>query len=182
MVTDPQTEAHPLSSPSVAPSSPPRARLGRWVIPLVAVIVVALDQLTKAWVLRFLPENTAWAPIPALARFFTIVHVTNTGAAFGIFKDRSFLFILIAIVVSIAIIAYSRYLPHGRFWVRFSLGLQLGGAVGNLIDRVRFGHVTDFINVGIDNLRWPAFNIADSAIVVGVILLALIVFTEKDGR
>lgn len=180
MVTDSQTETH-LSSPA-APSSQPRARIGRWVIPLVAVVVVTLDQLTKAWVLGFLPENTAWAPIPSLARFFTIVHVTNTGAAFGIFKDRSFLFVLIAIVVSIAIIAYSRYLPHGRFWVRFSLGLQLGGAVGNLIDRVRFGHVTDFINVGIDDLRWPAFNIADSAIVVGVILLALIVFTEKDEK
>jgi len=180
MVTDPQTETH-LSAPA-ATSSRVGARISRWVIPLVAVIVVALDQLTKAWVLRVLPENTAWAPIPALARFFTITHVTNTGAAFGIFKDRSFLFVLIAIVVSIAIIAYSRYLPHGRFWVRFSLGLQLGGAVGNLIDRVRFGHVTDFINVGIDDLRWPTFNIADSAIVVGVILLALIVFTEREEK
>ncbi len=157
-----------------------RSKLGGWAIPTIAAVVLALDQISKAWVLHTLPENAAWVPIPALSRFLTITHVTNTGAAFGLFKDRGLLFILIAVAVSVAIIAYSRFLPQGQFWVRFSLGLQLGGAIGNLIDRVRFGHVTDFITVGIDDLKWPTFNVADSAIVVGVIILALIVFTEKE--
>jgi signal peptidase II len=158
-----------------------RTKLGGWTIPAVAAIVLVLDQMSKAWVLRTLPENAVWVPIPALSRFLTITHVTNTGAAFGLFKDRGVLFILIAIAVSAGIVIYSRYLPQGRFWVRFSLGLQLGGAIGNLIDRVRFGHVTDFITVGIDDLKWPTFNVADSAIVVGVIILAFIVFTEKES-
>ena len=163
------------------PTSDLRAqRLGPWVIPLVAAVILALDQITKAWVLAALPQNAAWVPIDALSRFLTITHVTNTGAAFGLLKDRGIVFILIAIVVSVAIVLYSRHLPQGQVWVRFSLGLQLGGAVGNLIDRLRLGHVTDFITVGIDNLKWPTFNVADSAIVVGVILLALILFTEKE--
>ncbi len=159
---------------------PFRFNLGRWVIPITAAVVLALDQLTKAWVLRTLPENAVWVPIPALSRFLTITHVTNTGAAFGLLRDRGILFILIAIVVSAAILIYSRYLPQGQFWVRFSLGLQLGGAIGNLTDRLRLGHVTDFITVGIDDLKWPTFNLADSAVVIGVIILAIIVLTEEE--
>ncbi len=157
-----------------------RDKLGGWTIPAIAAVILALDQLSKAWVLSHLGRNEYWNPIPALSRFLTITHVTNTGAAFGLLRDQGSLFIIIAAVVSVAIIVYSRYLPQGQFWVRFSLGLQLGGALGNLIDRVRFGHVTDFITIGIDDLTWPTFNIADSAIVVGVILLAFIVFTEKE--
>jgi len=155
-------------------------KLGKRIILILALFIFTLDQTTKAWVLRNLAENEQWAPIPALSRYFTITHVTNTGAAFGLFRDQSILFVIIAIVVIIAILVYSRYLSHGQFWVQFSLGLQLGGAAGNLVDRVRLGRVTDFITIGIDDKTWPTFNIADSAIVVGVIILALIVFTEKE--
>lgn len=159
---------------------PLREKLNRWAIPAIGAVVFALDQLSKLWIARTLPENAVWVPIPALSRFFTITHVTNTGAAFGLFRDRSILFILIAVVVSLAILVYSRYLPQGQFWVRFSLGLQLGGALGNLTDRVRAGRVTDFITIGIDDLKWPTFNLADTAIVIGVIILAIIVFTERE--
>jgi len=144
----------------------------------VAALVLALDQLSKAWVLRHIPLNEAWAPIPSLARYFTFTHVTNTGAAFGIFPNGGAIFLAIAVVVVVAIVVYTRYLSTERWPVLLSLGLQLGGALGNLIDRLRFGHVVDFL----DFKFWPTFNVADSAIVVGVALLAYLVLTEKDDK
>jgi signal peptidase II len=130
---------------------------------------LVLDQLTKRWIERNLPIGESIVPFPALSDLFSITHFTNTGAAFGLFRDQGILFVIIAIVVVVAIIVYSRYLPHDQRLVQIALGLQLGGALGNnLIDRPRQGYVTDFIYFHF----WPAFNIADMAIVVGVFLLA----------
>jgi len=152
-------------------------RRGKWFLLLpVAALVLVLDQFSKAWVLRNIPPNEAWAPIPALANIFVFRHVTNTGAAFGLFRNGGTVLLAIAVVVVVAIIVYTRYLSTERWLVLVSLGLQLGGALGNLTDRLRFGHVVDFL----DFPYWPTFNVADSSIVVGVALLALLVLTEEE--
>lgn len=146
-----------------------------WVILGTAAIVVALDQLTKRWIEANLPIGSSLVPFPSLSDFFTITHFTNTGAAFGLFRDQGILLLVIALVVLVAVIVYARYLPLERPLVQLALGLQLGGAIGNnLIDRLRLGHVTDFIYFHF----WPAFNVADMAIVSGVALLALVLLQE----
>ena len=164
---------------------PGRIKPGWGVILGTAAIVVLLDQITKRWIERTLPLHESIIPVPALGDFFYITHFTNTGAAFGLFRDQNILFVAIAAVVVLSIIVYSRYLPHDRLLVQVALGLQLGGAVGNMIDRVRLGHVTDFLyfhRLPIINQPWPAFNVADMAIVSGVILLALFMLTYKEPQ
>ncbi len=140
----------------------------------MAVSVLALDQLTKVWVSASLPEGGWWSPLPGLWRVFRITHITNSGAAFGIFPNQGNFFVLIAVAVALAIVLYYRYLPAGGWLVRLSLGLQLGGAVGNLLDRLRYGHVVDFIDIGF----WPIFNVADVSIVGGVAVLAYCLWRE----
>jgi signal peptidase II len=150
---------------------------GRGLVFAIAALVVLADQASKALVLRYLAVNEAWAPIPDLSHLFTITHVTNTGAAFGLFQDRGMLFMIIAVVVVVAIVAYYRYLPTEHVLVRVSLGLQLGGALGNLVDRLRFGHVIAFF----DFKFWPVFNIADASLFVGVLILAYYLLREGEG-
>jgi signal peptidase II len=144
------------------------------VLPVIAVLVFAADRLSKYWVVTHLELNTAWAPIPALERLFVFRYATNTGAAFGIFPDWGSVFALIAVVVVVIIVLYYRHLPQGQWLLRVGLGLQLGGALGNLWDRVRIGHVTDFIDFHI----WPVFNVADLSIVSGVVILAFCLLRE----
>lgn len=152
-----------------------------WIILLgTAALTLAADLASKTLVVNNLPLNTSQAPpLSFLEPVFSLTYTTNTGAAFGLFADRGVLFILIAFAVIAAIIFYYRYLPEGYGWVRLALGLQLGGALGNLIDRLRQGYVIDFIDLNFWPLKdWPIFNIADSAIVVGVSLLAILMLFE----
>ncbi|UCC89758.1 MAG: signal peptidase II [Anaerolineales bacterium] len=140
----------------------------------VAILVLVLDQLTKVWVSATLPEGGWWSPLPGLWRVFRITHITNSGAAFGMFPNQGNFFILVAVGVALAIVFYYRYLPTEQWLVRVSLGLQLGGAIGNLLDRIRYGHVVDFVDIGF----WPIFNVADVSIVTGVIVLAYSLWRE----
>jgi len=114
------------------------------------------------------------------------VHWNNTGAAFGIMQGQGGIFIVIAVVVIVAALVYLRYLPAGTWLIKLCLALQLGGAAGNLIDRIQFGQVTDFVLLTLPVngrvLQWPAFNVADSSIVVGVILLAFLLLREDGQR
>lgn len=142
---------------------------------LVAAVVIALDQFSKAIVEARMPLNTTYAPIPSLEAFFRITHVSNTGAAFGLFAQGSMVFTIVAIVVSLVIVFYSFSLPPGLLPLRLALGLQMGGALGNLIDRFRLGHVTDFLDFG----PWPVFNVADTSIVAGVAILAVLMLLEQ---
>lgn len=150
-------------------------KTGWWVLPLTAILTLVVDQATKYLVVSNLALYESWAPIPALAGRIDIHYVTNTGAAFGLFQDGGLFFVIVAIVVSVFILLYHRHLPDGQWLIRLGLGLQLGGAVGNnLIDRLRWGHVIDFVDVHF----WPVFNVADSAIVCGVALLAFLLLRE----
>ncbi len=134
-----------------------------------AFVVLILDQVSKNLVRRYLPLNEPTMPVAWLDPVFTFRHIQNTGAAFGIFPGGGTVFMSIAVVVVIGIIIYFGRLDRPAPLLRIALGLQLGGSLGNLIDRLtQSGAVTDFVD-----FRWfPVFNVADSAITVGTIVLA----------
>jgi len=143
---------------------------GKWrhvVFLLIALLIAGADQLSKIWIGSY-PEEQAIFD----TGLFRIIHTHNTGAAFGLFQGHSFTLTVVASVTIAVILVYAlfiyRYFPllDNRLG-RLALGLVLGGAVGNLVDRLRFGYVTDFIDFGF----WPAFNIADSAVTIGIIIL-----------
>ena len=137
------------------------------ILPLVAVLILLADQASKAWVIQNIPLNTTLDIIPLLRNIFVLTHITNSGAAFGLFPQLSIVFTFVALAVSVVIVFYYRSIPAGQWIVRLSLGLQLGGAIGNLIDRLRFGSVTDMFYIRFS----PVFNVADLSIVCGVGLL-----------
>jgi len=134
-----------------------------------AAAVIALDQLTK-WLAS--SRLLMGRPVPVLDDFvrFTLVH--NTGAAFGLFPGSRIPFIVIS-VVAIAVVIYLFLRETYRSLAnRILLGCILGGAIGNLVDRARLGWVVDFIDIGVGSVRWPVFNVADSAVTLGVLILA----------
>jgi signal peptidase II len=134
----------------------------------IALVVIALDQYVKEVVRRNLPLNQSWMPIAWLDPIVTLTYVRNTGAAFGLFPSMGPLFAIVAIAVVIIVIVFYRQLSAASWVLRLAFGLQLGGAVGNMIDRLTVHYVTDYIDFRI----WPIWNIADGAVVVGTCLLA----------
>lgn len=146
-----------------------------WYLALIALATISLDQFTKQLVVSNLRPGESWMPLDWLAPIVTVTHVHNTGAAFGIFPAGGLAFTVLGIIVTGAIIYYFHQLPPGEWLARSALGLQLGGAIGNLIDRFRQGYVTDFINFKV----WPVFNVADSSIVVGVAILLIVILIEE---
>jgi signal peptidase II len=145
-----------------------------WSLLAGAGVVVAVDQWTKHLVRTNLAFGEVWgAPIPIIP-FFRIVHWRNTGAAFGLFPDGGLVFTIVAGLVTVAILYYFPRIPAGHALLRAALTLQLGGAIGNLIDRILRGPVTDFLSVG----EFPVFNVADACISTGVALLLLTMWLE----
>lgn len=152
----------------------------------IAAIVVIIDQISKWLVVKYVPLYSNINLLP----FLDVTHIRNTGAAFGIFGDlpvslRIPLFVLV-LVAAVAVILYflSKTDPGDRL-LRISLGLILGGAIGNSIDRFTLRYVTDFIDFhwfGNPSLHWPPFNLADTAITIGVILILLDSFILKRGK
>jgi signal peptidase II len=143
----------------------------------VAGTVIALDQWTK-WLVRTNIEFGAqWLPewLPWLSPYARIVHWYNSGAAFGMFQNGNLVFTTLAILVVIAIIYYYPQVEAEDWTLKLAMGLQLAGASGNLIDRLMVGKVTDFISIG----TFPVFNVADSSITVGVIVLLLGVWVKE---
>ena len=134
----------------------------------IALLVVIADQLSKAWI----RANLTPGQVLVDKGFLQIIHVQNTGASFGIFKDHT-LIIIVAVFIEIILILFIVYLFRNRLsfidsmLMRTGAGLIIGGAIGNQIDRIRLGRVTDFI----DFKFWPAFNVADASAVVGVIIV-----------
>ncbi len=147
-----------------------------FLLAILAGAVLILDQATKELVRTQLDFGEIWMPIEAIRPYMHIVHWSNTGAAFGMFQQGGMVFTILAIVVSAAIIWYYRDSDSATWLVRIALGLQLGGALGNLTDRLLHAtEVTDFIWFGF----FPAvFNVADGAISLGVALLALDMLLE----
>jgi signal peptidase II len=141
----------------------------------IASLVLALDQLSKYLVRTKLSFGQTWSPFPWLSGLVRVVYWNNTGAAFGFFPSGGLLFTIIAIIVSAAILYYYPRLPRGYLPLRLALGLQLGGAIGNLIDRLFHGTVIDFISVG----SFPVFNLADSSISLGVAILIVTMWTDE---
>jgi len=149
-----------------------------WLLFLVASIIVILDQTTKAIVRNSLAVNEYWSPWPWLTPIARIVHLSNTGVAFGMFQGMGTVFAILAVIISGAIIYYYPRIPAEDWTLRVALCMQLGGAVGNLIDRITQGFVTDFVSVG----NFAVFNVADSCITVGVGVLILGVWLQERRK
>ena len=144
-----------------------RFRRFAWPL-LVAALILAADQTTKWLVVRWLGPNRGDHRVDLLDPLLAVEYVENTGAAFGTFRGHGGFLGLLAVVVLGGLLVYYGRMPNPNRWIVMSVGLLLGGACGNLLDRARLGHVVDFVAVGV----WPKFNLADSAISVGVVLLA----------
>ncbi len=162
---------HREAMPASRPSSPLVGQLEMWI----AAMIVVVDQIAKALLRSKLPLHDDLSIIPGVLSF---THVRNTGAAFGLLNAIDFPFkaALIAIVAAaalVAIAAYAARLAPGQKMARIGLALILGGAVGNLIDRVAFGYVLDFVDVYWRSYHFWAFNVADSAITIGVCVMVL---------
>jgi signal peptidase II len=140
----------------------------------VALAVFVLDLITKSIVRENLAIGESWPDEDWLVK---ITHVTNTGAAFGILQDQGLFLVVTAVIAIGAIVFYYLFPPLEHGLLRLALGLQLGGATGNLLDRIRFGEVTDFI----DFPRYPEFNVADSSIVIGLFVIGAFFILNERG-
>jgi signal peptidase II len=160
---------------------------GKWwwniVFSIVAVSVVVGDQMSKAWI----RSNLALGESSPEGGFFFFTHIRNTGASFGLFREYSFQLTIIAFVAIGIVLFYAFFITRcypvlNNMISKSALGSILGGAVGNLIDRLRFGYITDFIGVG----AWPPYNVADASIVTGVVVFAgsllYLVFGQERGK
>jgi len=133
----------------------------------VAAVVLAADQITKAWLTSFLAPGQSVDVVGDLVR---LVHGQNAGGLFGLFQGQALPFGLISFVVVGIIVAY--HARSGRNpYLSITLGLLLGGALGNLVDRLRLGYVVDFVDAGLGSVRWYTFNVADAAISCAILLL-----------
>ncbi|KPK97991.1 MAG: lipoprotein signal peptidase [Omnitrophica WOR_2 bacterium SM23_72] len=142
------------------------------MIPIILFTVLSLDQLTKFLISKNL---SILESVPVIQHVFHLTLVANRGAAFGILRNQTLLFIFTSLLAIVLILSNLRKNRH-RGLYSFSLSLILSGALGNLIDRLRFGYVIDFLDFRI----WPVFNIADSAITIGAILLGWSILFQKD--
>lgn len=142
---------------------------------LVAMGVLALDQLVKYWVLTTMVEGQS---IPLIQNIFHLTFVKNYGAAFGILAHNRSFFIAVGLAVAGLILYFYRQVAEKHQLMTWSLALLLGGAVGNLIDRIRLGYVVDLFDFRV----WPVFNVADMAIVGGVMLLGWIIMRMPENE
>jgi signal peptidase II len=150
---------------------------------LVSALVLGLDQWTKAWVLRTLPEFT---PVPVIEGMWNWYRTYNTGAAFSFLADaggwQTWLFVALALVISALMVVMLLRTPRHDWRGAWPLALIIGGALGNVIDRFLYGHVIDFIQWHLGAYYWPAFNVADSAVVCGAIGLAFSGMSSGKGQ
>lgn len=147
-------------------------------------IVLALDQLTKTAIASSLPLNASQSIIPG---FFNLVHVHNKGAIFGFFSQpgNSLVYLLLTLASLAAlglVIYYFIKTPSTEWLLKVSLSLILAGALGNMIDRVCRGYVIDFLDVFVRNWHWPSFNVADSSITTGALLMVLALFWKRSPK
>jgi len=157
------------------------ATLGRWVgFFAIAAIVVVVDQVSKAWVVAGFPLNE---PVQVIGDLLRIWYIQNAGALFGLFQQQALLFGLVSLVVIAVIIwLHGKMSGSGGWLATAGLGLLLGGAVGNMIDRFRYGYVVDFVDIGIGEWRFFTFNVADACIDIGIVVLVVLAFAPAIGE
>lgn len=155
----------------------PKTRFGirPW---LVFILTVLADQVSKALVQRTLHLRES---VQIIGSFLKFTYILNPNGAFGLPIGGKSFFIVFSVIAGLFILYYLFVLPREKTWSKGALALILGGAVGNLIDRFRFGEVIDFIDVGVRSTRWPVFNVADSGVTVGVILLLYALVLKKES-
>jgi len=156
-----------MALPSDSPSPAHRASLRLF---LTALAILVADQVVKKLVVTVMGLGDTVSVFGSVVR---ITRTENTGAAFGLMRGRNVVFIIVSGAAAAAIVAFRREIAKLRMAEQLGFALILGGALGNLVDRARLGAVVDFIDIGIRGARWPAFNVADSAITIGVMLLAV---------
>lgn len=146
------------------------------LVACIAATVFVVDRITKVAVASGLALG---ASVDVVGPWVRITHVQNSGAAFGLLPERTTLLSILSVVAVVAILYYYRRLAAGSPFIAATLGMQLGGAFGNLLDRLRQGYVVDFVDVGVpDGPRFWAFNVADSSIVVGIIIVMALLWWE----
>ena len=157
----------------------PERRGGRnfLIAAIVLIAIVVADQASKAWILTRLGPRGDTNEIKIIPGVLRFVYVENSGAAFGLFQGKSPVLTILAMVVIAFLVVYFRHAIAGSLWLSVALGLQLGGAMGNVADRFRHGFVVDFVNVP----KFWTFNVADSAITIGVVMLGLFLVTRDPG-
>jgi signal peptidase II len=144
----------------------------------IAAGIIALDQWTKSLIRNTLAVGEIWSPWDWLMPYARVVHWQNTGVAFGMFQDNNVLFTVLVSIIALVIIIYYPQLTEGDWFLMIALSMQLGGAVGNLIDRLTVGHVTDFISVG----NFAVFNVADASVTVGVGIMILGLWVQENKQ
>lgn len=147
---------------------------------IIVTLILVFDQITKAVVRANIPYGGVWMPLEWLRPYLKFVYIHNSGAAFGLFQNGGLIFGVMAVLVSAFIVYYYPQIPQDEKLMRVALAMQMSGALGNLIDRIRFGRVTDFVSVG----NFPVFNVADSCITIGVglLILAMWMAERKEKR
>jgi signal peptidase II len=166
------------------PDSPTGRLLRYRLFWLLALGILAVDQVTKFWIQQALPPGSygpgGW--IPVVPGFLYWVHVHNTGAAWGLFRDGALFLAGLAAVVLALLYRFRHALELRHPYNQWVFGLIVGGILGNFVDRVLYGHVVDFIDVHLPviDYRWPAFNVADSGICIGVLLYAIAAFFPEQ--
>jgi signal peptidase II len=174
-------DAAPSVEPSPVPARPPVPTSQHWAafFALAGGIVVA-DQVVKQWVIATVAYGTR---MPIVGDYVRIEPVQNSGALFGLFGNQAYLFAALSIgVVGLIVWFHGRSVVTNGWFATLALGLLLGGAVGNLADRLRLGYVVDFVNMGVGDLRFYTYNVADAAISAALVLLILMAFWPSPRR
>jgi len=166
----------PASVEAGQPRETPSGRRRRWALFLgTATVVVVLDQITKAWVDANFARAAEGGSTPLIGDLVRVSKVYNDGAIFGFLDASAMIMAALTVLVVVGVVWYEW--RHGSGLgplVTLGLGLLVGGAIGNLIDRLRFGHVIDFVDMGLGETRWYAWNISDAAVFLGVVVLFVV--------
>jgi signal peptidase II len=149
------------------------------ILLLTAIAILVADQVTKALVVANLAVGEHAEIVGDLVQVW---HAQNRGASFSLFQGWSIVFLVVSILSIVMVAYFHRSLREGSPWLHVVLGVVLGGTLGNFIDRLRQGYVTDWLSIGIGETRWPTFNVADSSLVIGIGILVLYLLLNNPDR
>ncbi len=149
---------------------------------IVGLAVLVVDQLTKLWIVQYFGAEGVRPAIPIFGQVLTLYYVQNTGVAFSLFAGQNIKFLLIAVAFGLICYLYWRFRDTATLWLRLGFALVLGGAIGNLLDRLARSYVVDFVHFQIPGIfNFAVFNVADSAITIGVIVIAISLYRMGPG-